>query len=129
MLVPLGITMSTISKITQIFPSGKVAKEKVYENPYILTKIKGIGFKKADEIALKLRPNLRNSYFRAIAFIECYLKDIGQSAGHTYISFNDLLKEAKNNIPECKEHIIDIVNNGDDLLYINKKNKIIALQQ
>ena len=128
MLVPLGITMSTISKITQIFPSGKVAKEKVHENPYILTKIKGIGFKKADEIALKLRPNLRNSYFRAITFIEYYLKDIGQSAGHTYVSFNDLLKEAKNNIPECKEHIIDIVNNGDDLLYINKQNKIIALK-
>ena len=128
MLIPLGITMTMIGKIAKLFPSSKVAKDRVYENPYILTKIKGIGFKKADEIALKLQPSLQNSYFRAISFIEYYLKETGQSAGHTYITFNEMLKVAKNNIPECKEHIINIVNKGDDLLYINKHNKIIALK-
>ena len=128
MLIPLGITMTMIGKIAKLFPSSKVAKDRVYENPYILTKIKGIGFKKADEIALKLQPSLQNSYFRAISFIEYYLKETGQSAGHTYITFNEMLKVAKNNIPECKEHIINIVNKGDDLLYVDKHNKIIALK-
>jgi putative ATP-dependent exoDNAse, alpha subunit-helicase superfamily I member len=128
MLIPLGITMTMVGKIAKLFPSSKVAKDKVYENPYILTKIKGIGFKKADEIALKLQPSLQNSYFRAISFIEYYLKETGQSAGHTYITFDEMLKVAKNNIPECKEHIINIVNKGDDLLYVDKHNKIIALK-
>ena len=39
-----------------------------------------------------------------------------------------MLKVAKNNSPECKEHIINIVNKGDDLLYVDKHNKIIALK-
>lgn len=52
MLAPYGISNTSIKKIYDSFKEESV--KKVMENPYILTQIKGFGFKKADEVALKL---------------------------------------------------------------------------
>lgn len=51
-LGPFEISNNTITHIFQTF--GQNAQNLIEENPYVLTKVKGLGFKKADEIARKL---------------------------------------------------------------------------
>mgnify|MGYP003591035774 CR=1 FL=1 len=51
-LLPHGITPNAIAKIHLQFQDRAI--DELNKNPYILTMIKGIGFKKADNIAIKL---------------------------------------------------------------------------
>lgn len=52
-LSPYGITLSMAQKILKIL--GPQASEKIRQNPYLLArKIRGVGFKKADEVAQKM---------------------------------------------------------------------------
>ncbi len=61
MLQPLGVTFSVIKKLISEEPNPALLKEKLLDNPYIMTKVHGLGFKKVDDLALKLNPNVRLS--------------------------------------------------------------------
>jgi hypothetical protein len=54
-------------------------------DPYILTKIKGVGFKRADEIGLSLGLDLK-SHFRIESCISYTLKEYCESNGNSSIS-------------------------------------------
>ena len=58
--------------------------EKIEENPYILTNIKGIGFKKADEIAQSIGID-RKSQFRISACLNFILNEYCNSNGNSSI--------------------------------------------
>ena len=49
-----GVTSNLITKIYSTFGEVDNLIEKIKQNPYILINIKGIGFKRADEIAKAL---------------------------------------------------------------------------
>lgn len=53
-LIPLGVTPTLLSTIANALKELPDPKTRIKQNPYILTSINGIGFKRADEIALKL---------------------------------------------------------------------------
>jgi len=80
-----GVTKNLINKIYQEFNAIENIPEKIKENPYMLMAIKGIGFKKADEIAqsLGIEPT---SQFRIIACIKYTLKEYCDSNGNSSIS-------------------------------------------
>lgn len=59
MLQPHGITFNMIKKLVEAEPDPEKLKYKINTNPYILTKIRGLGFKKVDDIALKIRPGTK----------------------------------------------------------------------
>ena len=61
MLQPLGVTYAMISKLISNEPNPQLLKEKLLDNPYIMTEIHGLGFKRVDDLALKLNPNIRIS--------------------------------------------------------------------
>lgn len=63
---------------------GPGAVEMLEENPYILTTMQGIGFKKADEIALAMGLD-KNDHRRVCASIE-YIAQQNELSGHTVIS-------------------------------------------
>lgn len=102
MLQPLGVSLKTIQKIKSLGTNTSIIKQKIIENPYILTQIKGLGFKKVDEIALKINPKMRESKFRTIAYLNHYfVYELGSSKGDTLTTLKKLEREVSNNINEC----------------------------
>lgn len=101
MLQPIGVTFSVIRKLIADEPNPSLLKEKLLDNPYIMTRIHGLGFKKVDDLALKLNPDLRVSQKRVIAFIKYYLNSVGEDLGHTWVTQNDLDNAVRDNIYEC----------------------------
>ena len=110
LLQPLGITYNTIKRLLMDEPNPELLKEKLLENPYIMTKLKGFGFKRVDELALKLNPELKVSKQRTMAFLTYYFIELGNSLGHTWVTLNTLENAVRDNINECMgiyENIID----------------------
>lgn len=128
-LTPLGVSLSSVLRIfeNEGNPSPSVIKKKLKENPYRLTKIKGFGFKKADEIALKMNSEFRSSRFRTEAFIKYYLREQANSNGHTWVSSEQFLSACRDNIPECKEFIFEILKEDNEWLYADRVKKRIGL--
>lgn len=121
MLQPLGITLKTIQKIKMLDNNVEVIKQKIEENPYILTKIKGLGFKKVDGIAMKINPKIRISKERVIAFLIYYFEELGSKSGDTLCNIKSLDSEISNIIPECMDiykEFLEINKSNDKLLHI-----------
>jgi exodeoxyribonuclease V alpha subunit len=101
MLQPLGVTYAMIKKLLDSEPNPVLLKEKLLENPYIMTRIRGLGFKKVDSLALKISPELRVSQKRIYAFLKYFLEKVGESEGHTWITLDALNIAARENIIDC----------------------------
>lgn len=115
MLKPLGVTYTMIKKLLTDEPNPTLLKQQLEDNPYILTKIQGIGFKKCDDLALKLKPELINSTERLVAFIKYYFTDLGESKGHTWCSLKILKSAISNNVPECSDKVDWLLENNEFL--------------
>lgn len=105
MLAPLGVTYAMIKKLSEDEPNPTLLKQTLQENPYILTRINGMGFKKVDALALKLNPDLLRTPQRLVAFVRHYFQEVGESDGHTWVSEEVVRAAISNTIPECIEHI------------------------
>lgn len=109
LLSPLGVTYAMIKKLVEFEGNPHLLKQKLNDNPYLLTQVKGLGFKKVDKLALQLNPKFLHSKMRGIAYIKYYLEEVGNDEGHTWIQ-NKLLKENYiNNVPECAEYYDEIL--------------------
>lgn len=104
LLSPLGVSFNMIKKLLDFEPNTAILKEKILNEPYILTKINGLGWKKIDSLALKLRPESQNSKERLCAFVKYYLTDVADGNGDTVIPISELKTAIANNVPTCKEH-------------------------
>lgn len=83
-----------------------------------MTKIDGIGFKKCDDLALKLKPELIDSTQRLVAFVQYYFKDLGEGKGHTWCSEKILRSAISNNVYECCNKVDWLLENNE-FLHIN----------
>ncbi|GAA4880486.1 ATP-dependent RecD-like DNA helicase [Paenibacillus vulneris] len=111
-----GITYDTIVRLMKEFGSAQIAIQKVKNNPYVLTKIHGIGFKKADAISRNMTKEeiqllldegkitkkeaeklfvekVFESPFRIQSGIR-HIIEVEQSKGNTYIEKKELLNQA-----------------------------------
>ena len=79
-----GVTSNLITKIFEVFGAVENMVDKIEENPYILTNIKGIGFKKADEIAQAIGID-KKSQFRISACLNFILNEYCNSNGNSSI--------------------------------------------
>ena len=128
-LAKLGLTDNMLTKIYEYINSKKITAKKYIEklenNPYILVDIDNIGFKKADQIALKMGIN-RKSHFRIEAAIKFVLFDTANSNGDTTIHknviktkiINDLLEiQIENSFyEECLNNLVE----NKDLIALNE---------
>ena len=80
-----GVTKNLINKIFQELGHIDNLIEKIQQNPYSLIAIKGIGFKKADEIALAFGIEL-TSPFRIKACLNYTLREYCENNGNSSIS-------------------------------------------
>jgi exodeoxyribonuclease V alpha subunit len=101
LLQPLGVSFKMIKKLLMDEPNPALLKEKLLDNPYIMTRIRGLGFKTVDQLALKLNPDLRVSAKRTYAFLSYYFEEMGNNQGHTWININALENTIVDNINEC----------------------------
>ena len=100
-----GVTKNLINKVYQEFASIENLIQKIKDNPYMLIAIKGIGFKRADEIATNLGIP-KDSQFRIMACINYTLREFCESNGNSSIDKEELYKLL------------------DDALYFNDKNTL-----
>lgn len=125
---PLGVTPLLINKLCETYKSADRAIKKFKENPYILAEdIKGIGFLRADEIALNynIQPN---SPFRIKAGVKYLFKEEAQNNGSTWLS----LKDFESRIIDLLKIDMDEINLVTQMMYDDKlvyrDNERVALQ-
>lgn len=86
-----GFSKALIEKLVNIYKSPDIAVDAIKENPYKLVEdVKGIGFKKADEIALKMDFS-EHDVRRCIAFVIHYFRECADS-GDSYVDYEELLQ-------------------------------------
>ena len=83
-LSKFGVTSNLINKIYAEFSDVSNLIEMIKKNPYILIRIKGIGFKRADEIAISLGISDR-SEFRIMACLNYTLREYCDNNGNSSI--------------------------------------------
>ena len=118
MLQPLGVTYTMIKKLLKD-TSPALLKEELEENPYTLVRINGLGFRRVDDLALKLKPELKSSMYRLVAFVNYYLKDTGEQNGHTWVTINKLKDSISDYVPECINYL-DMLLSSNTFLYIEE---------
>ena len=86
-----GVTSNLITKIYSEFGEVENLIEYIKKNPYVLIRIKGIGFKRADEIAKSLGID-EKSDFRIMACLNYTLREYCDNNGNSSISKVHLFK-------------------------------------
>lgn len=125
MLKPLGVTYTMIKKLLSNEPNPVLLKKQIEDNPYTLTAIPQLGFKRVDELALKLKPELLNSPERLVAFVKYHLTELGENNGNTWCSIPLLKIAITNNVPECSDKIDWLLDNND---FLHRENNRIGLK-
>lgn len=129
LLSPIGVTYNMIKKLLQFESNPIVLKQRLTENPYIMTKIKGLGFKTVDEMALKINPDLKVSNHRLCAYIKYYLQEIGNDSGDTWVTKSQLDDKVRDNINECYDlYEALIIKESDNGLFLYIQDDKIALK-
>jgi len=121
-----GVTKNLINKIYLELSHVDNLIQKIKDNPYILINIKGIAFKRADEIASSIGIS-KKSDFRIRAALSYTLKEYCDSNGNSSVSKEklfELLNDKLNffNENELYENALIIMIN-DETLYQTKENR------
>ena len=115
-----GLSQNIIDRLVNRYNSPEIAIEKINSNPYILVnEVRGVGFKKADEIALKTGID-PNSIGRGVAFITYYFRVCAEE-GDSYIDFDELLDAVDEYLGDYSDDSLDeamlTLKNKGDLWY------------
>lgn len=108
-LQPMGITFKMLSKLLDTEPNPVLLQQKIKDDPYVLTRIKGLGFKTVDAMALKLNPDIKVSQKRVASFLNYYFTELGENTGDTLVSKTVLDNIISNDYPECAEIYNDLI--------------------
>ena len=126
LLQPLGVTYNLIRKLLANESNPSLLKQKLLDNPYIMTDIKGLGFKRVDDLAMKLNPDMRISKQRVYAFIKYYFEEQGNKYGHTWTFETDLNNVVRDNINECYSIFEEVIKTEkrNELFLTHKEGKV-----
>lgn len=129
------LSISMLKKIYDKYSSVDVLKEKLKTEPYSsLTRISGIGFKKADAIILELerenvisfKYDVRTSLDRCLSCV-LYLLQENENSGNTLMNLQELRSQCLKTVPECVDHFVDAIK--DDSIYYEKATMNVALRK
>ncbi|BDY11796.1 SF1B family DNA helicase RecD2 [Hydrogenimonas cancrithermarum] len=94
-LAPYRIGQSIVVEIYRTFSGKENLIDAIRENPYIVTQVKGVGFKRADEMARSMGIDAR-SPFRIEAAVTYLMREISEQQGNSAVErshFVQLLQE------------------------------------
>lgn len=98
-LMPYGLTQKLINKLCEHYGGEGILLKKIKDNPYVLAdEVNGVGFKKADEIALKMGANPHGTN-RGISFVNYFLEQEAQK-GNSYVYTHSLMNNIVENLGE-----------------------------
>lgn len=129
------LSLSMLKKIYDKYSSVEVLRKKLKAEPYTtLTRISGIGFKKADAIVIQLQKenkidfgyDVKTSSDRCLACV-LYLLGENENEGNTKANLVDIRSEVIKLTPECAEHFVEAIR--DRNIYYNKETMCVALQR
>lgn len=105
-----GIKYNMISKLVKEYKNPQIVIQKIEENPYVLTEVRGIGFIKADEIAKAVGYSMTSPH----RIGACIKYVIGQenASGHSWIDYKQLLNKSIEFLNIDKKHIEEVLNSG-----------------
>lgn len=86
-----GIPYNAVKRLSDYYGSPDLLVEKIKENPYILTEVDGFGFKRVDEMALKLGVE-KTSPHRIKSCIEFILTEEADN-GHCWVKYTRTVNE------------------------------------
>lgn len=125
--IKLGITVEQAKEIKKIF--GEKFKSQIIDNPYqLISKIRGIGFLKADKIAESVGIR-KDSPFRIQTGILHYLESLALQKGHLYYPKEMLVEEASIFLEVehglIEEELVDLISqsaavNDNGNIYLSK---------
>lgn len=122
----LGLTYNLIKKITEYYKSPDVAVETIKKNPYDLVKVDGIGFKKADEIGMKMGIG-KFDCRRIKEFLLYTLSEQGEM-GKSYLHYQELMKilyDTLGFVPEeCVMKTAQMMVDNNDVVVLNDGENI-----
>lgn len=119
-----NLSMSILKKLLSHYNNVDKAIAEINKNPYkVLTKVKGIGFAKADEIALKINPSFKSSLGRMIAYIVHSIQKT-EGDGHTYVDLNVLYGDCLSQVEESCIFFEEAIQN--DAFYCDRERNVIA---
>lgn len=103
-----GIKYNMIHKLVKAYKNPQIVIQKIQENPYILTEVKGVGFKKADEIAKAVGYSMTSHH----RIDSCLRYCIGEenANGHSWVDRKTLLNKAIDLLNITKTYIEDRLN-------------------
>lgn len=117
-LIPLGITDRMLNKLLGIYKTPGKLRKVLHDNPYTLTQIRGLSFKRVDDLTMKLFPDKRLSPERITACVTNILSSMGNMYGDTLIKLSVLAESVTAIIPECADIYEDVIRKSD-LFYID----------
>ena len=129
------LSMAMIQKLYNTYSSVKVLKIKLKEDPYAcLTRISGIGFKTADNIALELEKekvidfgcDLKTSKQRCLAAC-IYLLEENETQGNTRLDLRELRQQIIKLTPACADKFVEALK--DKYIYYDKDKLVVALKR
>lgn len=127
-LSSVGVSASYAARIYRVY--GNAGIEEIKRDPYILAQeVKGFGFKRADEVALKMgiKPD---SQVRCIAGIMHVLKLAANQKGHCFLPVNELTTEVCSELalPDYRPQMSDIeqVVNGLSKASASKGQRLVV---
>ena len=129
------LSLSMLKKIYDKYSSIELLRKKLRLEPYTtLTRVSGIGFKKADDIILSLQKenivkfeceDIRTSTDRCLSCI-LYLLEENENNGHTKMLLPELRRQCLEMVGECADHFADVIKNKD--IYYDKITMDVALR-
>ena len=129
------LSMAMIQKLYNAYLSVKALKIKLKEDPYAcLTRISGIGFKTADNIALELEKekvidfgyDLKSSKQRCLAAC-VYLLEDNEIQGNTRLDLRELRQQILKLTPACADKFVEALK--DSSIYYDKDKLVVALKK
>ena len=129
------LSLSMLRKIYDKYSSIEVLKRKLRTEPYsTLTRVSGIGFKKADGIVLELQKenivdfgyDVRTSPDRCLS-CALYLLGENENNGNTKMNLMELRSQMLKLVPECIDYFTDAIKT--EHIYYDKGTMDVALNQ
>jgi exodeoxyribonuclease V alpha subunit len=128
-LAPLGVTFKMLYKMIEHYGDVNILLQKIESNVYLLTEVKGIGFKKVDQYALA--KGIEKEDVNRIHAGLVYVLEQEETQGHSYIKMDATIEKAfeilKIDRLYISSYLLKLASEGDGTFYFNEDGSIIAL--
>lgn len=121
-----ALNANVVIKFAQNYPNSSVALEEIKKNPYILTEVNGVGFLKADKVALALGIDKESKFRIEACILHCISEE--NANGHSWVQEKKLISRCTDLLEINKKHVSTILEDNDEIPYVKRIDDRITKQ-